>query len=249
MNFVERIEKRKKEVGNTLIIGLDTNVERLPEHFSKDAKGVYEFNKYIIESTRDIACAYKINSAFYEMLGPDGMETLLKTRNLIGDIPTIYDAKRGDIASTAKAYAKAAFEFFDFDAITLSPYMGSDTIEPFLKYEDKYAFLVCLSSNPSAVDFEYHGNPPLYMEVAVLAASYGKKCGLVIGATVPKALDEVHEIAPKSFILVPGVGAQGGSIKNVTQSSAREKILVNISRGIIFSENPREVALNYAKNL
>lgn len=248
MKFVEKVERRKKEVGNALIIGLDTNIERLPERFSKDAKGVYEFNKYIVKSTQDIACAYKINSAFYEMLGPDGMEVLLKTRKLIGDIPTIYDAKRGDIASTARAYAKAAFEFFDFDAITLSPYMGSDAIEPFLKYKDKYTFLVCLSSNPSAVDFEYHGNPPLYMKVAVLAAEYEEKCGLVVGATVPKALDEIHEISPKSFILVPGVGAQGGNLKDVMQSSAHERILVNISRGIIFSENPRETALAYAKN-
>ncbi len=250
MNFVEKVEKRKKEVKNLLVIGLDTNVERLPKSFSKDSKGMYEFNKYIVESTKDIACAYKMNSAFYEMLGPDGMRTLLKTRELIGDdIPVVYDAKRGDIASTAEAYAKAAFEFFGFDAITLSPYMGSDAISPFLKYEDKYAFLVCLSSNPSAADFEYHGNPPLYVQVAVLAAEYGKRCGLVVGATVSKALDEVHEISPKSFILVPGIGVQGGSVKDVMKSAAREKILVNVSRGIIFSENPRETALKYAKSL
>ena len=250
MNFIEKVERRKKEVGNVLVVGLDTNVERLPERFSKDAEGVYEFNRYIIESTKDVACAYKMNSAFYEMLGPNGMKVLLKTRELIEeDIPTIYDAKRGDISSTAKAYAKAAFEFYSFDSITISPYMGSDAVEPFLEYENKYAFLVCLSSNPSAVDFEYHGTPPLYLDVAVLASNHAEKCGLVVGATVSKALDEVHEISPKSLILVPGIGAQGGKTEDVVRSSAREKLLINVSRGIIFSENPRETALNYAKSL
>ncbi len=250
MNFLEKVEKRKKEVENVLVIGLDTNVERLPRKFPKDAKGVYEYNKYLIESTRDIACAYKINSAFYEMLGPEGMQTMYKTRELIGDdIPTIYDAKRGDISSTAEAYAKAAFEFYGFDSITLSPYMGSDVAGPFLKYEDKYLFFVCLSTNPSAADFEYHGNPSLYLQVAVFAASCHEKCGLVIGATVADSLNEVHEVSPKSLILVPGIGTQGGKVQDVMNSEAREKVLVNVSRSIIFASDPRTVAEKYAKEL
>ncbi len=250
MNFLDKVEERKNEVGNVLVIGLDTNVERLPKGFSKDASGVYQYNKYLIESTRDFACAYKINSAFYEMLGPEGMRTMYKTRELIGDdIPTIYDAKRGDISSTAEAYAKAAFEFYDFDSITLSPYMGSDVAEPFLKYEDKYLFLVCLSTNPSAEDFEYHGNPPLYLQVAVFATSCPQKCGLVVGANVSDYLNEVHEVSPKSLILVPGVGVQGGKVQGVMNSEAREMVLINVSRSIIFANDPRSAAIEYAKEL
>lgn len=250
MNFFDKVEKRKRDVGNVLVVGLDTNMERLPKGFSRDANGVYEYNKYLIEATHDIACAYKINSAFYEMLGPKGMQTMYKTRELIGnDIPTIYDAKRGDISSTAEAYAKAAFEFYDFDSVTISPYMGSDVSEPFLKYEDKYLFLVCLSSNPSAEDFEYHGNPPLYLQVAVLAASCSQKCGLVVGATVADFLNEVHEVSPKSLILVPGVGAQGGKAQDVMNSEARERVLINVSRSIIFASDPRSAAEKYAKEL
>ena len=250
MNFLDKVEKRKKEVGNVLVVGLDTNVDRLPNGFSKDANGVYEYNKYLIEATRDIACAYKINSAFYEMLGPEGMKAMYKTRELIGDdIPTIYDAKRGDISSTAEAYAKAAFKFYGFDSVTISPYMGSDVAEPFLKYEDKYLFFVCLSSNPSAEDFEYHGNPPLYLQVAVFAASCPQKCGLVVGATVADFLNEVHEVSPKSLILVPGVGAQGGRVQDVMNSEAHEKVLINVSRSIIFASDPRSAAEEYAREL
>jgi orotidine 5'-phosphate decarboxylase subfamily 2 len=250
MNFIEKFERRREKVKNVLIVGLDTNVEKLPSDFSKDAQGVYEYNKKIIEMTKEIACAYKINSAFYEMLGPAGMEAMMKTREMIDDeIPIIYDCKRGDISSTAEAYAKAAFDFYKFDAVTLSPYMGWDGVKPFTDYEDKYAFLVCLSSNKSAADFEYHGNPPLYVEVATSIASFGNKCGLVVGATVAKALEEIHEIAPNSLILVPGVGTQGGSAKDVMNSSARDQVLVNVSRAIIFAEDPRKAAEKYAEEL
>ncbi len=250
MNFVEKFEKRRKRVKNVLVVGLDTNVEKLPEGFSKDAIDVYEYNKRIVEMTKDIACAYKINSAFYEMLGPSGMEALKKTKDLIDeDIPTIYDFKRGDIASTAEAYAKAAFEFYGFDSVTLSPYMGWDAVKPFMEYEGKYAFLVCLSSNKSAVDFEYHGNPPLYIEVAESVLPFSDKCGLVVGATVAKALEEVHEVAPKALILVPGVGTQGGSAQDVMSSSARNQVLVNVSRAIIFDKDPRKAAQKYAEQL
>ncbi len=250
MNFVEKFKKRREKVKNVLVVGLDTNYERLPKEFSKDANGVYEYNKRVIEATKDVACAYKLNSAFYEMLGPDGMMTLKKTRGLIDEeIPTIYDFKRSDISSTAEAYAKAAFEYYNFDSVTLSPYMGWDTVEPFLEYDGRYVFLVCLSSNKSAADFEYHGNPPLYIEVATSVAPFGDKCGLVVGATVPTALKDVHEIAPNALILVPGVGTQGGSAKEVMASSARDQLLVNVSRSIIFSDDPRKAALEYAKEL
>ncbi len=180
------------------------------------------------------------------------MKVLLKTRDLIGDLPVIYDAKRGDIESTAKSYAKAAFEFFNFDAITLSPYMGEDAVDPFLSYEDKYAFIVCLSSNKSAIDFEYHGTPSLYVKVAEFVSDKNKKyenCGLVVGATVAQKLSEISQIAKESLILVPGIGTQGGDAKITMNSIEHERILVNISRAIIFSEDPQRSAHEYSQIL
>ncbi len=250
MKFVEKLERRMGKVGNTLVIGLDTNVEKLPEGFEKNADGVLKYNEYVINATKDVACAYKINSAFYEMLGPDGMQAMKRTVDMIDkDIPLIYDFKRGDISNTARAYAKAAFEYYNFDAVTLSIYMGWDTVEPFLSYKDKYIFIVCLSSNESAVDFQYHGNPPLYLEVATSVSNSSENCGLVVGAKAIRELETVHEVSPKSFILVPGVGAQGGDAKKVMNCKAKDKVIVNVSRAIIFSENPRQVALKYAKEL
>ncbi len=252
MNFNGKIKQRINTVKNVLVVGLDTDVGKLPQKFSKDAGGIYEFNKMIIESTSDVACAYKINSAFYEALGWEGMKALEKTRDLIENIPVIYDVKRGDIESTAKAYAKAAFEYFNFDAVTLSPYMGSDAIDPFLNYKDHYAFVVCLSSNESATDFEYHGDPPLYVSVARSVAtknSINGNCGLVVGATVAQKLSEISAISPDSLILVPGIGAQQGNIKEVMDSIEHEKLLVNVSRAVIFADDPRSTALNYSKLL
>jgi|UniRef100_A0A7V3REN6 orotidine 5'-phosphate decarboxylase subfamily 2 len=252
MKFIDKLRRRMDEVKNVLAIGLDTDIERLPEKFSKDSHGMYEFNCMIIESTKNLACAYKINSAFYESSGYDGMRTLQKTRDLIGDIPVIYDAKRGDIESTAKAYAKAAFELFDFDAITLSPYMGEDALNPFLKYEEKYSFVLCLSSNKSADNFEYHGEPPLYSEVAHLVNQKNYEsgnCGLVVGATVAGRLAEISKMAPKSLILIPGIGTQGGDAYAVMHSVDHQKIIVNVSRAIIFADDPVASAMNYSKIL
>ncbi len=252
MNFTDKVNERMKKVGNVLVVGLDTDAEKLPAGFSKDAGGVLRFNRMVIESTKDIACAYKMNSAFYEVLGPDGMKTLLKTRELIGDIPTVYDVKRGDISSTARAYAKAAFDIFGFDSVTLSAYMGADAIEPFLEYANKYAFVVCLSSNPSAADFEYHGNPPLYAKVAEFAAEKNERthnCGLVVGATVAEKLSKISGMSPESLLLVPGIGAQGGDSQAVMNAVAHEKLMVNVSRGIIFDADPKAAAKKYAEML
>lgn len=252
MKFVEKIKRRMEKVGNVLTLGLDSDVEKLPDGFSKDAIGLYEFNRRMIEITHDVVCAYKINSAFYESLGPDGMGTLLKTRELIGEIPVIYDAKRGDIESTAKAYAKAAFDVLNFDAITLSPYMGEDAIDPFLVYEDRYAFVVCLSSNKSAIDFEYHGTPPLYDKVAEFVDNKNKKygnCGLVVGATVAQKLSEISTVASNSLILIPGIGSQGGDVKLVMNSVDHDRILVNVSRAIIFADDPSKATYEYSKML
>ncbi|BBJ27327.1 orotidine-5'-phosphate decarboxylase [Athalassotoga saccharophila] len=252
MNFLEKVKKRMEIVSNVLTIGLDTDYERLPSRFSKNAEGVYEFNREIIERTKNFACAYKINSAFYEQLGPDGMKTMMKTRDLIGDLPVIYDAKRSDIDSTAKAYARAAFEFFGFDAITVLPYMGSDSMEVFFSYTDKYTFVLSLSSNQGAFDFEYHGTPPLYLKVAKFVSEKNKRygnCGLVVGATFAEKIREIHEIANESLILVPGVGAQGGDVQKVMNSIDGRNLLVNVSRSIIFSADPEKSSYDYSKLL
>ncbi|MGC8545056.1 orotidine-5'-phosphate decarboxylase [Athalassotoga sp.] len=252
MKFTEKIRSRMHKVGNVLVIGLDSDVEKLPKKFPQNAQGIYEFNKSIIEKTGDIVCAYKINSAFYEALGPEGMNALLKTRDLIGDLPVIYDVKRGDIESTARSYAKAVFDFFNFDAVTLSPYMGADAIDPFLNYKDKYAFVVCLSSNKSAIDFEYHGTPPLYAKVAKFVDDKNKKygnCGLVVGATVSEKLLEISLMAKESIILIPGIGTQGGDVEATMNSVEHDRILVNVSRSIIFSEDPSKSAREYSKML
>ncbi|HEU24625.1 MAG: orotidine-5'-phosphate decarboxylase [Mesoaciditoga sp.] len=252
MNFLEKVKKRMEIVSNVLTIGLDTDYGKLPPHFPKNAEGVYEFNREIIEKTKKFACAYKINSAFYEQLGPDGMKVMIKTRDLIGDLPVIYDAKRSDIDSTSKAYARAAFEFFGFDAITILPYMGSDSIEVFLSYADKYTFVLCLSSNRGAADFEYHGTPPLYLRVAQIVNEKNKKygnCGLVVGATVAEKIREIHEVANESLILVPGIGSQGGDIEKVMNSVDGRNLLVNVSRSIIFSADPEKSSYEYSKLL
>ncbi len=250
MNFVEKLEKRKKKVKNVLVVGLDTDVEKLPKGFEKSAEGVLNYNRYLIDSTKDVACAYKINSAFYEMLGPDGMRAMKKTLDMIdNDIPTIYDFKRGDISNTARAYAKAAFEYYGFDAVTLSIYMGWDAMSPFLKYKDKYTFVVCLSSNESAMDFQYHGNPPLYLEVAAFISNFSENCGLVVSAKAVHELELIHDVSPDSYILVPGVGTQGGDALSVMESSAKDKAIVNVSRAIIFSEDVHKSAVKYAQKL
>ncbi len=252
MNFLEKVRKRMESVSNVLTIGLDTDYEKLPPPFPKNAEGVYEFNREIIERTKKFACAYKINSAFYEQLGPDGIKVMIKTRDLIEDMPVIYDFKRSDIDSTSKAYAKAAFEFFGFDAVTISPYMGSDSMEAFFSYTDKYTFVLCLSSNRGASDFEYHGTPPLYLKVAEVVNEKNKKygnCGLVVGATVAEKISEIHEIANESLILVPGVGVQGGDIEKVMSSIDGKKLLVNVSRAIIFSDDPERSSYEYSKLL
>ena len=223
MKFTEKIRSRMHKVGNVLVIGLDSDVEKLPKKFPQNAQGIYEFNKSIIEKTGDFACAYKINSAFYEALGPEGMNALLKTRDLIGDLP-----------------------------VTLSPYMGADAIDPFLNYKDKYAFVVCLSSNKSAIDFEYHGTPPLYAKVAKFVDDKNKKygnCGLVVGATVSEKLLEISLMAKESLILIPGIGTQGGDVETTMNSVQHGRILVNVSRSIIFSEDPSKSAREYSKML
>jgi orotidine-5'-phosphate decarboxylase len=248
MNFIDKLDRAAKKNNSLLCIGLDIDLKKIPQSFLNKPDPIFEFNKGIIDSTKDLVCAYKPNIAFYEMYGNYGLDSLKKTIEYAGeDIPFILDAKRGDIGNTAMAYAKALFDIYKADAVTLNPYMGFDSIEPFLTYKDKGLFILCLTSNPSAKDFQTEGTDPLYLQVAKKVKiwnNYGN-CGLVVGATKSDDLKEIRSIAGDMPILIPGVGAQGGDL----QSSVRfgvtkkgERAIVNSSRGIIYASSGEDFA-------
>ena len=223
-------------------MGLDTSPELIPSGMT-----VFEFNKAIIDATSDLVCAYKPNLAFYEVQGEKGLETLHNTIKYIPkDIPVIGDAKRGDIGNTSAAYAKALFDDFDFDAVTVSPYLGFDSIEPFLKYKEKGVIILCRTSNKGASDFQsllcrYEGkNLHLYEVVALKASRWNinHNVGLVVGATYPEELKNIRQAHPGLPILIPGVGAQGGDLELAVRygiDADNRGIIINSSRGIIYA--------------
>ena len=234
-----------------LCIGLDTDPAKLPAHLLSKKDPVLAFNQQIIEATAEYAVAYKPNLAFYEALGPSGWETLRKTMELIPDeIFTIADAKRGDIGNTAARYANAFFEEFGFDSITVAPYMGADSVKPFLTFPEKWVFLLALTSNPGAFDFQHHGpeGKPLYKEVLKKGEEWSREVvgelGYVVGATRADGLQEIRAIAPHATLLVPGVGAQGGDLHAVCQHGATSNggLLINSSRGILYAESNKQFA-------
>lgn len=240
--------ERKKSF---LCVGLDTDIRRIPAHLRDLEDPVFEFNRQIIEATAPYAVAYKPNIAFYEAQGPAGWRSLEKTLELIPDeIFTIADAKRGDIGNTSDLYARAFFEQMDFDAVTVAPYMGRDSVMPFLQYPGKWVFLLALTSNAGAEDFQWHtdGDTPLYEKVLRTSAAWAKEApgelGFVTGATRPEYLAEIREMVPEAFFLVPGVGAQGGSVEAVTRHGRNAQIglLVNSSRGIIYASEGEDFA-------
>jgi orotidine-5'-phosphate decarboxylase len=204
-----------------LCVGLDTDLDKIPSHLHKEADPIFEFNKQIIDQTADFAVAYKPNIAFYEALGPKGWESLQKTLDYIPkDIFTIADAKRGDIGNTSGLYAKAFFETMDFDSITVAPYMGIDSVSPFLSYKNKWVILLALTSNEGSMDFqlsELKNGKPVYQEVLEKSSKWGNPDNMmyVVGATRGEKIGEVRKIVPEHFFLVPGVGAQGGSLEDV----------------------------------
>lgn len=230
-----------------LCVGLDTEMEKIPSFLLKEKDPVFEFNKRIIESTSKYAVAYKPNVAFYECYGAKGWASLEATvgylKNNYPDIFVIADAKRGDIGNTSKMYAKAFLENMPFDAITVAPYMGEDSVTPFLSYKDKWVVILALTSNKGADDFQYHDEDGIKLFERVLSVS--KKWGdvnntmYVVGATRAEMLKEIRQIVPDHFLLVPGVGAQGGSLEEVARYGMNSKcgLLVNSSRGIIFAGN------------
>ena len=227
-----------------LCVGLDSDIEKLPQGISKDVEGLIKFNKAIIEATASYAVAYKINIAFYEALGTEGWEALEET---VGMLPTdtfnIADAKRGDIGNTSRMYAKAFFEKGNFDAITVAPYMGKDSVTPFLEFKDKWVILLALTSNVGSQDFQYlelkESGEKLFERVLKTSQEWGSNENMmyVVGATQAASLSNIRKIIPNHFLLVPGVGAQGGSLEEVAKAGLNEQagLLVNSSRGIIYA--------------
>jgi orotidine-5'-phosphate decarboxylase len=237
-----------------LCIGLDTDIQKIPAHLLSTDDPVFEFNKAIIDATHDFTVAYKPNIAFYESQGPKGWESLGKTvdhiRNTTKDIFIIADAKRGDIGNTSAMYAKTFFDTYDFDAITVAPYMGKDSVSPFLAFEEKWSIVLALTSNPGATDFQFledkASGKKLFEKVLTTASGWSSKDQImfVVGATKTESLTDIRKIVPDHFLLVPGVGAQGGSLQEVARFGMNEQcgLLVNSSRGIIYASKTHDFA-------
>jgi len=233
-----------KQKKSFLCVGLDTALEKIPHHLKKHPNGVFEFNRQIIEATKSYAIAYKMNIAFYESLGKWGWEQLEKTLEIIPpNIFTIADAKRGDIGNTSKMYARTFFETYNFDSITVAPYMGKDSVAPFLEFPNKWVFLLALTSNPGGRDFQWYGGneKPLFKEVIRKSWEWTNEfpgnLGYVVGATRSEYIQEVREMVPNAFLLVPGIGAQGGDLHSVCKFGVNKQggLLINSSRGIIYA--------------
>jgi len=246
-----------------LCVGLDTDFDKIPKYLKTNPDAIFEFNKQIIDATKDLCVAYKINTAFYEVLGAKGWDIMERTVNYIPkEHFTIADAKRGDIGNTSTQYAKAFFESLNFDAITVAPYMGEDSVRPFLVFEDKWTIVLGLTSNSGSKDFEQQkiGDDFLYERVLKTVSGWGNPSNLmfVIGATKASGLKDIRKIIPKHFLLVPGVGAQGGSLYEVSKYGLNKDcgLLVNASRAIIyasdkesFAADARAVALEYQQEM
>jgi orotidine-5'-phosphate decarboxylase len=253
MNREELFEEIKKKE-SYLCVGLDTDVSKIPQHLLKLDDPVFEFNKQIIDATKDFAIAYKPNLAFYESLGPKGLESLEKTiRYIPVNIFTIADAKRGDIGNTSLMYAKTFFEYYGFDSVTVAPYMGEDSVTPFLGFKDKWIILLALTSNPGADDFQKSvirnqksEIRKLFNEVLTVSKKWGSADNMmyVIGATQAELFSEIRKIVPEHFFLVPGVGAQGGSLLEVSKHGMNKQcgLLINSSRQIIYASGKEDFA-------
>jgi orotidine-5'-phosphate decarboxylase len=266
--LIQQVQQKK----SYLCVGLDTDITKIPKHLQQQPNAVFEFNRAIIDATKDLCVSYKINTAFYEAMGSKGWEAMEQTVNYIPkENFKIADAKRGDIGNTSTQYARAFFEVLGFDAITVAPYMGEDSIRPFLEYADKWAIVLGLTSNKGAADFEllkihsYEGKPGdrelyLYEKVMSTASKWGNPGNLmfVAGATQAAELANIRNIIPDNFLLVPGVGFQGGSLMEVSHHGMNSDcgLLVNASRAIIyagedenFATEARAIALQYQQEM
>lgn len=246
--LIDQIKKKK----SFLCVGLDVDLNKIPQHLLQTEDPIFEFNKAIIDATHHLCVAYKPNIAFFEAYGLKGWQALEKTINYINkyhpEIFTIADAKRGDIGNTSTMYAKAFFEDLAFDSVTIAPYMGKDSVEPFLAFKDKHTILLALTSNQGAFDFQTKlvDGKELYKQVLETSKTYANSENLmyVVGATKAEYLSEIRQIIPNSFLLVPGVGAQGGNLQDVCKYGMTKDVglLINSSRGIIYASNQEDFA-------
>ena len=235
-----------------LCVGLDIDLDKVPEHIKTTADPLFEFSKAIIDATASYTVAYKPNIAFFETYGPDGMTSLKRVMDYLNEnhpeIFTIADAKRGDIGNTATRYAKAYYETYNFDSITVAPYMGKDSVEPFLSFDEKYAIVLALTSNAGSSDFQTQevGGQMLYEKVIQTSTQWegSERLMYVVGATKASALKNIRTLIPNSFLLIPGVGAQGGSLTEVAENGLSDDVglLVNSSRGVIYASQGKDYA-------
>lgn len=250
MNRSQLFDQIRKK-GSYLCVGLDTDIEKIPRHLLSSPDPVFEFNRQIIDATADHCVAFKPNLAFYEALGPRGWESLQKTLEYIPkEIFTIADAKRGDIGNTSSLYARAFFQQMNFDAVTVAPYMGEDSVSPFMKFEGKWVILLAHTSNSGSQDFQLieskTTNRRLYEEVIIRSQQWGNADQLmyVVGATQAERMKDIRALAPEHFFLVPGVGAQGGDLEMVSKYGMNSQcgLLVNSSRAIIYASDGKDFA-------
>jgi len=254
MNYTDLVEQINKK-RSLLCVGLDSDLNKIPQHLLKLDDPIFEFNKVIIDSTANYSVAFKPNLAFYESLGLSGWKSLEKTISYINErypeIFTIADAKRGDIGNTSKMYAKAFFENLNFDAVTVAPYMGKDSVFPFLEYDNKWVIVLALTSNQGAFDFQFmkdeYTQKQLFEQVLETSSQWGSKENMmyVVGATKAEMLKDVRQVIPEHFLLVPGVGAQGGDLDAVVENGATKDkgLIINSSRGIIYADQTEKFGL------
>jgi orotidine-5'-phosphate decarboxylase len=257
MSAISNLEKIQQKNRTLICLGLDLDPRKMPGEFSSSVKGMFDFAHRIIDATSDVVCAYKPNLAFFESLGAEGFSLLKLIRERIPEeIPVIMDGKRGDIGNTSQFYAEAMFERYRADWVTVSPYMGLDSIRPFLEYGDNGVFVLCLTSNAGASDFQMLdvNGKPLYKIVAEKVASWNKdqNCGLVVGATHPDQLRDLRVTAGDMPILIPGVGAQGGSLEEaaiVGTGNFTKLAVVNVSRSVLYASTDKDFAARARQEL
>jgi orotidine-5'-phosphate decarboxylase len=254
MNFIDKIKKSQMLNNSLLCVGLDSDVRLIPSHLKLESNPLFKFNKNVIDCTSGAICSYKINSAFYEACGQEGLAQLKLTFDYIHakhpEIPVILDAKRGDIGSSNEAYADYAFKYLDADAITLNPYLGKDALRPFLDQKDKGCVIICKTSNPKSGEFQdlIVNNCPFYLLIAKSVNdywNYNQNCCLVVGATHPHDLRKIRRAVGDMFLLVPGIGNQGGDLRKTLQYGLTNSngLIINASRSIIFADPTKNFSI------
>lgn len=253
MDFLDNLKKAIKKNNSLLSIGIDPDLTKIPPHLQETKDWIFEFNKAIIDATQDLVCIYKPNIAFYSALGVYGLQSLQKTIDYIHrytSIPVILDAKRGDIGNTSEKYAEEAFDVLEADAVTVNPFLGLDSLEPFLKRKEKGIIILCKTSNKSALDFqdlEIDGKP-IYLHIAKKVVEWNKtykNCLLVTGATWPEQLKEIRNIANDLFFLVPGIGTQGGDLENTLKyglTKDKTGLIIHAGRTILYASSKKDFA-------